>query len=236
MVIAFDAASGDTAWNETGTNPQTRSHTITGSNPVVFVGVAMYDSSGAITSSSVKLGGAGGTPFTLVDRYSSNLESAYQTAELWYLDNPATGSQTIWVDVGGFSPDYLVIQIASYTGKTTTGLDAYAKAQNTSTSTSSPTCNVNVVHSDCWQIAFGYSRGVGITPTAGTGTTSRVANSFGHILGDSNGVVSTGNRTLAFNLSSAKTWPGVVSASFSAADASASFKSAWARGANQVIS
>jgi hypothetical protein len=208
--MVFDAAVLDN-WG-TGTS-LTFTHTTTGSNRFLVVGTAAYSAS-LVTATAVTYNGVS---LTKVNAITAELESNNQETSLWYLDNPASGANDVVVTWSG-SVDFGAAASASYTGKTTIGIDAHNTAQNTSTSTNSPACNVNVVKSDCWLVAFGYSRLAG-APTAGTGTTVRQDNGVGHVIGDSNGVVGTGNQSLAFVTGSAVTWPGVVSLSFSEANA-----------------
>jgi len=162
-----------------------------------------------MTTSSITYNGVA---LTKINSITASLEGQSQDCELWYLDGPASGANNI---VAAFSDTGLYKRIAasSYTGKTSTGIDANNTAQNTSASTTSPACNVTVVASDCWLVGYAYGRDA--TPGAGTATTVRSATAEGHAIGDSNAVVGTGSQTLAFTQSSA-TWPGILSASFSA--------------------
>lgn len=212
MAIAFDNSGGSGNWTS-GASSVSYTHTTAGSNLVLFMGAANY-SGIARTVSGITYNSVAATK---ANGITAALEGNNQDAELWYLDSPATGSNTVAVTLTG-TADFQTALSLSYTGKTVSGLDANATSQNTGTSTSSPACNVTVVHSDCWLVGLGYSR-FGGTPTAGTATTSRRDTGVGHIMGDSNGVVSTGAQTLAFTVGSASTWPGVCSASFSEANA-----------------
>lgn len=227
MAIAFDNAQGQTGW--TGANVTDVLYTCSGSNRVLFCGVQTYNAT-LITVSSITYGGVA---LTLINSLTDNLTSAYQDGELWYLDSPASGSNHLVITLSG-TPSFFDYQAVSYTGKTVTGIDASGTGQNNSTSTSSPSANATVVHSDCWLVGMAYSRAAS-APTAGTGTTVRASNGVGHAIGDSNGTVGTGARTLNFNVSSAATWPAVLTASFSAANASAGFVAAPGLNINQAV-
>lgn len=210
MAINFDVASGSNGWISGNLNVL---HKTSGANRFLIVGVATYNS----VLSSVTSATYGGVNLTKIGSISSNLNGNFQSTELWYLDNPAISNNSLIVTFDN-SPTYVDYSCASYTGKTITGIDASATSQNTGSSTASPSCNVSVVHNDCWLIAYGYSR-AGTTPTGGSGTTIRNGSYVGHALGDSNGVVVSGAGTLSFNVDSAVAWPGVISASISASNA-----------------
>jgi hypothetical protein len=212
MAIAFDAAQMQ-SWQGFVTT-WALSHTVTGSNPVLFAAVGTYDNSGGVvrTPSSVTYNGVA---CTRINGTTATVEGNKQSAELWYLDNPATGAHDISVTLNAESR-FGRIGASSYTGKTSSGIDAHNAVKDETGSENSPTCNVNVSASDCWLVGYAYSRS-GSTLGAGTATTIRANNAEGQAIGDSNGVVSTGNQTLAFTETSSVTWPGIVSASFSEA-------------------
>jgi hypothetical protein len=168
MAIAFDAATSQ-AWQGFVTT-WTLSHTVTGSNPVIFVGVGTYDNSGGAVR-TVNSASYNGVALTKINSITATVEGNKQDAELWYLDAPATGAHNISVTLSAESR-FGKIYGASYTGKTGTGIDAHNAVQDTTGSTNSPTCNVNVVASDCWLVAYAYSRSAS-TLGAGTGTTVR---------------------------------------------------------------
>jgi hypothetical protein len=210
MAIAFDAASNTGDWGASALSTHDLSHTCTGSNRFLAVGVAEYSDSGVRTISGVTYNGVA---MTKANGITATVESANQVTELWYLDGPASGANTVTVTYSD-TRRYSTILASSYTGKTSTGIDAHNATQNVAASTSSPTCNVNVVANDCWLVGVAFSRNGALS--AGTATTKRTGNATGHAFGDSNGVVGTGNQTLAYTASS-ETWPGVVSLSFSEA-------------------
>lgn len=212
MAIAFDAwARSANGWVQ-NVSSQTISHIVTGSNPFLVVGAGLYNTSARSVSGITY----NGVALTKANSITSAIESANQDSELWYLDNPATGNHDIVVTLSGLT-EFVQILSASYTGKTSTGIDANATSQDLTGSASSPPCNVTVVASDCWLTCFAYQRR-NEAPAAGTGTTNRATGGSGHALGDSNGVVSTGSQTLAFTVSAGlPVWCGMNSLSFSAA-------------------
>lgn len=210
MAIAFDDASEDNGTWGTNLSSLTWSHTCTGSNRFLAVGVHIYDSA-ALTVSSITYNGVN---LTRANGITAALEGNNQNVELWYLDAPASGANDIVVTLSG-TADFTEAQACSYTGKTSTGIDASNATQDLVGSTTAPVCNVNVVQSDCWLVGVALSRGAG-EPVHETGTQRRAWDGAGHVMGDSNGVVGTGNQTLAWS-SGSGTWPGVVSFSFSEA-------------------
>lgn len=216
MAIAFDDASNSAPENTwvVGASTVTSAKANTGSNIFIGSGVGTYNAS-LITVSSIVYNTS--ESLALIESITASLEAVRQDTELWGLDNASSGTHNIVYTLSGTSSFFNVQQV-SYTGKTTSGIDSHGNSQNTSASTASPACNCNVVHTDCWQFAYFYSRLAG-NLTAGAGTTLRVASNVGHAWMDSNGVVGTGNQTLAAVANVAATWPGVVSAAISAANA-----------------
>jgi len=213
VAIAHDNSIA-TTWNVGKSGAVTTvAKTNTGSNLVLFVGASTYSGS-LITVSGITYNGVA---LTKINSISASLEGNQQDGELWYLDAPSTGANNIVCTFSAEASNQR-IAAASYTGKTSSGIDANATAQATTAVNPSPTCNVNVVASDCWLVSYGYARTA--DPLVGvTGTTVRAVSSDGHCFGDSNGVVGTGNQTLLFKETDdeARTWPAVCSASFSEA-------------------
>lgn len=213
MALAYDATSRASSTWVTSTASLGWIHTCTGSDRVLFVAVETFNASALVTVTGITYNGVA---LTKVDSISANLESSHQDGELWYLDGPATGANTITVTLSG-TAGFALGQATSYTGKTVSGIDASAKTQLLTASTSAPANNVTVVHSDCWLVGMAYSRAAG-TPSAGSGTTVRNTTTVGHAIADSNGVVGTGAQTLAYTNGNG-TWPAVITASISAANA-----------------
>lgn len=210
MAIAYDATSRSGNGWSTNTSSLTFSHTITGSNTFLAVGTGTYNTAARSVSGVTY----NGVACTKANAITATLEGVNQDTELWYLDGPATGANNIVVTLSAVT-EFAQSIATSYTGKTSSGIDANATSQDTSGSTASPACNVTVVASDCWLVSFAYSRRAE-SPTAGTATTVRNTGASGHAQGDSNAVVGTGSQTLAFSTAVSGTWPGVCSLSFSA--------------------
>jgi len=187
MAIALDTSTYGSFVNP-GTT-LTWSHTVTGTNPVLFVGAiaATTDILTGITYNGVAMTlvgkGAGGS-----DRF----------IYLYVLAAPATGAHNIVVSSAS---SYLTGFATSYTGgHQTTPIDSFAV---TTTAGADPLPgSTTVVAANCWLVATG--RGTQSPVTAGALTTARAQESDFSSGGmyDSNGTVATGVRSLEINFSS----------------------------------
>lgn len=162
MAIAFDAQASSTGSGTT----LTYSHTCTGSNLILIVGIQTYlASAGGITISSVTYNGVAMTSFGTLQR---TLNAEYQY--MYYLVAPATGAHNIVITTTT-AMDYIGGSSASYTGANQTGLpDSYTTyAAQTSTAVTTTT---TTIANNCWLMGFYVSDGGGGW-TAGTNTTGR---------------------------------------------------------------
>ena len=203
MAISFDSASvGIRA--PSGAGPLTFSHTVTGSNTVLFVGcfATAGDVVTGITYNSISL--------TQVSKVTSGGETTY----LYYLIAPTTGANNISVSWTGNS----VVRAhgASYTGAKQSGVpDASATNNNTSTTIAT---TLTTIADNCWTIVMARCQG---DITAGAGTVLRGVSATSNIL-DSNSVTTpAGSKTLNVT-SSASGTNGTVMASFAPAPAGSS--------------
>lgn len=105
--IVFDAKSSGSNANVT---TLTVSHTVTGSNTILFVSVGTKDGGGGAAVSGVTYNGVAMTNVS-----TQNISSAFYQ-DLWYLVNPSTGTNNIVASFGGVSADQAVLSAASYTG------------------------------------------------------------------------------------------------------------------------
>ncbi len=191
--IAFDTAV-DGGLVNTGTS-LTWSHTVTGSNPILFVG-AFGNTVGAdptcagitgATYNSVSMTQVTGSPFN---------GGADRCMYLFYLAGPATGTHSVVISAS--SSIVIDGQSASYTGARQTGIP---DAHNTNAVGGTPISqSVNTVASSCW--IFAMVRSDTGTPAAGAFTTLRVTSANGIGLIDSN-----------LTTPSAGTWPLIASSS-----------------------
>lgn len=171
MAIAFDATNTWASVNP-GTN-LTASHTCTGSNLILFIGILTTNND--ITSVTYN-----GVAATQVAQVQGSFDSRFLT--LYALANPSTGANTI--SVSTTSSSLIQFGAASYTGaaQTTT-----ADNSTNNASGSDPfTLTLTPVADNCWTLML--CRFQNSTITAGSGTTKRAASSFTGIL-DSNAAI-----------------------------------------------
>jgi len=156
----------DTATSTQGSASSfTWSHTTTGSNRLLVVGVAIRDT-GNPTVSSITYGGVGLT-FIRADTLLGSVRS-----ELWYLVGPASGSNNIVVTLS--SSANAAMGAVSLTGvEQSSPLDAHNGGTGTSTA---PSTTVTTVSDNAWVIDNVAFRSTGTnapTATAGSGQTER---------------------------------------------------------------
>ncbi len=175
---------------------------------MIVTGIATADYTG-ITYNSVALTKA----VTVTD------SSAGRRVQIWYLINPATGTNTIAVT--GNSDR---CQSASYTGVKQTGFpDASASiADSSRVGAGDITVALTVVASGCWVVSTSYD--TTLNPTAGVIATTRrggeTTYGSGRLL-DSNGTVSTGSINVGFTYAGSNT-ATIPTLSFAPAAAAAS--------------
>ena len=187
MAIALDTTttgSGGTSW----------SHTCTGSNLILWVHT--FGGTSAVTYNSVSMISAG-TVASGAGRAST---------ELWYLVNPATGSNTITLTGGSGNG------AASYTGAKQTGQLDSTNTSTVGTAQSSITISTTVVDANSW-LVIATADGQG-GETGGTGTTIRRLNANGLALADSNAGLGAGSRSLQVVFGGSSTTSAGVIASF----------------------
>lgn len=193
MAIAYDATAGAT---NSGTTSLTYSHTCTGSNLILFVGVADNSNAAAGSTTGVTYNGSA---MTLVTSRAASGGKNY----LFYLVNPSTGSNSVVITRSN-GTNTLVGLSTSYTGAAQTGQpDSFGTAQGASPLTASTT----VVASGCWLVGFASDIGNGGNSQTSS-QTSRNANAGGSIISDTNTTVGTGSQTLT------DTWSGSIGPSF----------------------
>lgn len=190
-MIAFDAFDSDTALPG---DTATFSHTCTGSNRVLWMFIAVNGAGGADPVTSVTYNGVSLTEVTSASFASGNITYAYVYV------NPPSGSHTAEVitnDAGSF----LRVISASYTGVgTITQPDAFGSG--TVNPGTSVTATVNVGRGGCWMVsAVGDDGALTCTPS-GVLTTSRATISDVLTVGDSNGVIGTGNQNATWTFGS----------------------------------
>lgn len=184
MAIAFDASVYGSFVNPS--TSLTWSHTVTGTDPVLFVGV-QSDFSDNITGATYNA-----VAMTLVGKGAGTSD---RWAYLFVLPAAATGAHNVVVSG---SSAYITGYSSSYTGgHQTTPIDSFSV---TTTGSADPlTGTTTVVAANCWLIGTG--RSVVSPVAAGASTTARAQetdfNSGG--MYDSNGTVGTGSQSLQIN-------------------------------------
>lgn len=202
MAISVDTTSSSSV----GVGSQSWSHTCTGSNLILYVGVWNQNASSStvtnVTYNGVAMTRVGAIP------YFTGAGCTY----LYRLVAPATGTNTIAVTVSG---NFTVACGASYTGASQTGQpDAGPDTQNGGGSAASLTSTIVTSHNNSWMIAaFGTE---GSAPTAGTGATKRIQNASNTALGlyDTNAAITpAGSTSMTVNAGST-TASSMISESF----------------------
>lgn len=180
MAIALDATSNSGA---AGVSPFTWSHTCTGTNRLLIVGVNLCGASqpavSAVTYNGVSMTKVQG------NQQSSGLGS-FAESSVWFLHNPATGANIISVTyANGVNGGGYCIG-ASYTGAQQSSA-ADAVGGNSGTTTGAVTASVTTVANNCW--VFGTGAVGGSSSTISTPTlTDRGTGTAGGFVGGAGGV------------------------------------------------
>lgn len=177
MAIALDTSSKGTAGTASW------SHTCTGLNLVLIVSV--YDNNSNTTG--VTYNGVAMTQIT------SKQDAGFSTVYMFYLINPATGSNTI--TISKTSGTAYIGTAGSYTGCAAIQPDSFASSASASSPMTSPT---TVVLANCWLVGASTENStVSASPT--TNRTDRQTGLFGSFFAlthsDSNGTVGTGSQS-----------------------------------------
>jgi hypothetical protein len=184
-MIAFDAAVAGRNW-QTG-DPQTWSHTCSGTDRVLFVGIFLggtVDRVNGVTYNGVSM-----TRLAKINDLSGNANYVY------FLINPATGSNTVSVDLT--SSVNMSAASVSYNGvDQTTPIDAWRTDAGVNGGASWTTGTITVTATDAWLLTFlrdTNANAVSATKTKRVGTTVVLEVSF-----DSNGTVPTGSTSVTY--------------------------------------
>lgn len=189
---ALIARDNVTAFTQNSTPTITVSHTVTGTDTILWLGAVAYGAADAITGATYN-----GVAMT----------QAYEGAQgsnayiyLFYLVNPATGANNAVISQSGSGNIDGVV--ASYTGARQTGVpDGSASATSTS---ATATMSLNTTADNSW--------GVGVTWTNRDNSNNTNTNIIGgktsqFSMFDTNGALTpAGAQTLSITLSSSSTW------------------------------
>lgn len=191
MAIARDSSS--IIGSASSSSPITWSHTCTGQNLILIVGVEYSFSAASPTvTASATYNGVSMTQIT----YQNDPDS-HAGEQLFYLINPTTGSNTVSVTFSVNTGTVTASGIGvSYTGAKQSGQpDSFGGSNGVQNPASAST---TVVASNSWTIGL-IGQG-NATPSSYNAPTTLVkrGNIFGTFV-DSNGIVSTGSQTLSIN-------------------------------------
>lgn len=164
----------------------TFSHTVTGSFPILFVGIYVSSASDLVTGITYNA--------VAMTRIPSGFIAIPSTAEaiyLYYLVGPTTGANNVVATISG-GAQTLFANATSYTGarQATTQIDA--SDNGTSSASTTVTKSITTTINDDWLVGVG--RGNAGSATAGANTTLRGANIAQ--MCDSNGVRAFGANSL----------------------------------------
>lgn len=210
MAIALDSTSAPT--NGAGSSSLNRSHTCSGSDRILWVGVAT--ASGA----SVPVTGVTYNSVAMT-KVTSIVPQSNWDLSLWYLAAPATGTNTITATCGSAPAHAFRIMSASYTGASQTGIP---DSSNSATGvTTSRTVSTTTVADNCWVVGLGMTGASAIVPSTGMTTRSETDSaSSSTVLADSNGPKTpAGSYSMTFTTANDST--GLIVASFAPATAAA---------------
>ena len=202
MAIAYDNSAVSDASDGSGCcGNYSFSYTCSGSNRLLVV-IATGDNSQQTTAITYA-----GVSMTSLTEYTANNTGGAnsQVVEVWYLVNPASGSNTLSVSRNGYGR----LAVASYTGVDQVNpIDSWA---TTSSSGNPQSVSTTVVKDNCWLVGFGVAPASGsYTARISSGGTTRVATATlkpssiwqSVCIGDSNGTVASGSRSMSFDNSS----------------------------------
>lgn len=196
--IAFDSASQGKV---TGNTALTYSHTVTGSNTLLVVGVSIESASDLVTG--VTYNGVG---MTRIQYQTGNAEGAY----LYYV-NASAGTGTHNIVVSTSSSTDIRSASVSYTGVLQSG-QPDASTKQTTTVNNPVTTALNTVADSSWMISYAQSNGFVVSAGAGTTFRSQTVDQFNGI-GDSNSPI-TPPQSYSMSWSGGTVW-NIVQASFS---------------------
>jgi hypothetical protein len=180
MAIAYDTVTG-TASPNTGGGPITFSHTCSGSNRALIVYVSSVDSN---VPATVTYNGVSMTRIVI--------SGGSEPTSLWFLANPASGSNTVSVSWSG-TFKYVRAGAISYTGVKQSGNPTISASNFNNSSVTSLSQNITPTVANCWIVGALFKNGTS-TPTPNSGLTKRNASSGDNNtlnIFDTNGTVAT---------------------------------------------
>lgn len=190
FAIAIDA--GSKATGVATSVSFTWSHTCTGSNLLLWIGVGENDATTfGDWVTGVTYNSTSATRATAVITGIAGQDMTW----LYYLAAPTTGANTAQVNVNHSGPWYGTSE--SYTGCSQTGIPDAITSSNATTNPQSST--ITIVATGCWVISVCADGNTGSPTPNALITTSRGGQTFEAVLADSNATVSTGVQTVKWN-------------------------------------
>ena len=202
MAIALDVATNGGSATATS---HSYSHTCTGSNLILFVGVNFYnagtDDITGVTYNSVAM--------TQIAK-QTNASGSGQISYLYYLINPSTGANTVAITKTSSATIRSVS--VSYTGANDIA-QPDASGTNTSNASLAISKAVTTIADNCWMVSFTFNDANQCL--ASTGTTNRNSAGVYMAIGDSGGVITpAASYSMAWTLASGTANWTIVNASF----------------------
>jgi len=195
MAIVLDNSDGT---HSITTSSTSFAYTCTGSNLLLLVTVGV-DDSGTVDVSSITYNGVGLTNANANGNY--NLQNKH--SRIWYLINPATGSNTLAITLTGDPSDIAVIGVISLTGvHQTTPIDVAGGTTNANGT--SLTKSLTAAATDEWQVSVVTEDTEALT--ASTNQTTRFTNtdsSFSRIAGGAKALAGSGSQAVVWTVASA---------------------------------
>src|SRR5574343_509793 len=197
MAIARDATSqvSSSTWYNPGGSSYTWSHTCTGSNRALIVGLQTGSLGDIVTGVTY-----GGEAMTLVGKHQRQ-DTSSQFAYLFAKANPTSGANNIVVSLSSGSEPYTAGFGVSYTDvDQTTPIEAYtANSESPRASGTDYTTSVTTLTDNAWLVGI-INEESGATINAITGTTFTIRSGQSHNMVDSNGAKSpAGSYSLGLN-------------------------------------
>jgi hypothetical protein len=197
--IAFDAATNSTY--QAASSSYSWSHTCTGSNRYLVVGIAMFSLAQSVSSITYA-----GESLALLGLQASITGAC--RIELWGIDAPNTGSNTIAVTLSGAIASAGCA--ASYTGvNQSSPTEAYNSAQATNVGAADATVNITTVADNDWVVDIVATDDTAITVGAGNTSRNNVTGTAGSgAMADNNAAKTpAGSVTMSWtNIGALATW------------------------------
>jgi len=202
--MTFDAAT-DGGNNGGGSTSLTFSHTVTGSDPILFVGFV-----GDLIANPDLITGVTYNGVAMTQVRASNLSGCERWVYLYGLTAPATGSHSVVITSSGVQ--WVLAGAASYTGAS-----AVRNSTNSTSGTPATTWTTFLTPDTdaCWMVLMEHARGA--SPTAGAGSTLRAVDAANATWGlfDSNGPITPpSSYSMTTNRASATFATGHIPAAF----------------------